>query len=80
LREIIPDYMLSPDFFNGAYYSLNAEFRINIVNFIQKYIEGEIPEPVFELFLPSESDHNAILRSNNPDLPVRLELVYTVLY
>jgi len=80
IKEVIPDYLLSAEFFNGAYYSLDGEFRINIVNFVQKYIEGEIPEPAFEIFLPSGSKHNVILRSNNPDIPVRLELVYTVLY
>lgn len=77
--EIIPDYMLSENFFDGAYYSLDTEFRINIVNFIQLYLEGEIPEPAFDLFISSEYEANLILRSNNPDKPVRLEMVYTSL-
>lgn len=76
-KEYLPDYLLSSDFFDGAYYSLDTEFRINIVNFIQMYFDGEIQEPSFELFIPSNIKNNIILRSNNPEVPCKLELVYT---
>lgn len=77
LRTILPDYELSTAFFDGDYYGLDYEYRINIINFVQKYLEGEIDEPTFELFLPSNSINNLILRSNNPLYPVKLELVYS---
>ncbi|MEZ5012263.1 MAG: DUF4270 family protein [Bacteroidales bacterium] len=77
LREILPDYAVSSTFFDGAYYSLDREFRVNIVNFIQDYIDGVIEEPVFELFLPQDNSDNLILRSDSEDKPVKLEVVYT---
>jgi hypothetical protein len=77
LRTILPDYELSTVFFDGDYYGLDYEYRINIINFVQKYLEGEIDEPTFELFLPSNSINNLILRSNNPLYPVKLEMVFS---
>ncbi|MCA1757208.1 MAG: DUF4270 domain-containing protein [Bacteroidales bacterium] len=79
LKEIVPDYLLSNEFFDGRYYGIDREFRINLVNFIQKYLEGEIPEPVVELFLPVSAKRNLVLWSENEDKPVRLELVFTTL-
>jgi hypothetical protein len=79
LKEIVPDYLLSNEFFDGGYYGIDREFRINLVNFIQKYLEGEIPEPVVELFLPAGANRNLVLWSDKEEKPVKLELVYTAL-
>ena len=78
LREMLPDYLVSASFFDGAYYSLDREYRINIVNFIQDYIDGVTAEPVLELFLPQDNADNLILRSDSPDKPVKIEVVYSM--
>jgi len=79
LREMLPDYMISSSFFDGAYYSLDQEYRINIVSFIQDYIDGVVAEPVFELFLPQDNADNLILRSDSPEKPVKIEVVYSII-
>lgn len=77
VRTIFPDYELNPGFFDGQYYSLDHEYRINIANFIQLYLEGVIEEPAFELYLPYASQSNLILRSNSTAAPLRLEMVFS---
>lgn len=81
LKEIVPDFLLDENhlFLDGSYYGIDQEFRLNLVNFIQKYLDGDIPEPVVELFLPANINRNLILWSDKAGKSVRLVFVYTTL-
>lgn len=79
LKEIVPDYLVNKEFFDGGYYGIEREFRINLINFIQSYLDGDIPEPVVELFLPANINRNLILWSDKEGKSATMVLVYTTL-
>lgn len=78
IKRIIPDYELDPAFLDGVYSKVNNRYEINIASFVQQYLEGDIAEPVIEIFLPERSSNNLIMKANRgADEGVRFELTYT---
>ena len=82
VKRLLPDYYIGSDgaFLDGSYSKISNLYELNISNFVQDYIEGEIVDPVVELFLPSLGTRNLILKANRgDDEAVRFELTYTLL-
>ncbi len=77
VRKYLPDFILSPEFFDGSYNAITDRFVINIANFVQQYLNGEIPEPVIEIVLSSFDEKNLILRANDAVISPHIEIVYT---
>ena len=78
-RVLLSDYVLNSDFFDGKFYTLDENYVINITNFVQQYLEGEIEEPKIEIILPGYDSQNIILWANSAAKKPRLELVVTEL-
>ena len=76
-RMLLTDYQLSSDFMDGQFYSLDEQYILNITNFVQEYLEGDIPEPEIEIVLSSFARENAIFYGNNGARKPKLEIVYT---
>ncbi len=80
IKRLLSDYLLNPEFLDGTYSLVNNRYELNISSFVQQYLEGDIAEPVIELFLPEQSSRNLIMKANRGmDEGVRFELTYTVL-
>jgi len=79
-RYLVPDYTtVSPSFFDGGADTTAGVYNFNIASFIQKYFEdtGNKYKPELEIFLPSGSTQNIILKANNNKTPVKFEFTYT---
>ena len=76
-RRYIPDFLLSPDFFDGSYNAINDQYVLNITNFVQQYLEGEIPEPFIEIVLSSFDESNLIMMANSATTAPHIEITYT---
>jgi hypothetical protein len=75
---MIPDYSFSPDFFGGTYNASSNQFTFNLAIFVQEYLEGNIAEPVLEMFLPDGEYKNVIFRANSASVDPVLDFVYTL--
>jgi len=80
VKRYLDDYNLSASFLDGEYDYINNRYSLNIVNFVQKYLDGNIPEPAIELFLPGFSGINLIMRANGASLSPVMEVAFTELY
>jgi hypothetical protein len=76
-RYIVPDYKVSPDFFNGTYSSTTKKYTFNLASFTQNYFEGNIPYPELDLYFPEGQYKNVILKANHSVTPVKFEFTYT---
>lgn len=79
-KRILTDYLVDAAFLDGSYNKVNNQYKLNIANFVQQYYEGEILEPVIEIYLPELSKENLIIKANREgEENVKFELTYTVL-
>lgn len=80
-KSIVPDYLISTDFFDGKPDTLaNVDvYKFNIATYVQGYLEDKknVLKPEVEIFLPSTSSHNAILKANNSHPRIKFEFTYT---
>jgi len=82
VKRLLPDYYVDSGgaFLDGTYNKLTDLYKVNISNFVQEYIEGNIADPVIEIYLPELGTQNLIVKANRgSDDAVRFELTYTVL-
>jgi hypothetical protein len=77
IKDTIPDYDLSVSYMGGRFDSDSSEYVFNIAVFTQLYLEGSIPDPVLELFLPEGTRNNVILKMNKNANPAKMEFTYT---
>ena len=77
IKDTIPDYDLSPSYMDGTYNAASGEYIFNLAAFTQLYLEGKIPDPVLELFLPAGTSNNLIFKMNDNSHPPKLEFTYT---
>lgn len=78
VKYMVPDYSFSPDFFGGTYNASSNQFTFNLAIFVQEYLEGNIAEPVLEMFLPDGEYKNVIFRANSASVDPVLDFVYTL--
>jgi len=81
-KKIIPDYRVDKygEFLDGTFNQVTNLYKLNISVFVQNYIEGNISEPVIEIYLPELSTKNLIVKANREsEDAVRFELTYTIL-
>lgn len=79
-RYLVPDYnKVSAAFFDGSADTTDGVYNFNVASFVQFYLEDTSDKfrPELEIFLPSGSTQNAILKANNNSTPVRFEFTYT---
>ncbi|MBS0011984.1 MAG: DUF4270 family protein [Bacteroidales bacterium] len=80
VRRVLTDYLIDAAFLDGSYNSETGQYKINISNFVQDYFEGNVLDPVIEIYLPELSTRNLIIKANRDSGDaVRFELTYTVL-
>ncbi len=80
VKRVITDYLIDAAFYDGTYSKVTNLYMVNIANFVQNYFEGNIEDPVVELYLPELSTKNLIIKANrDTEDAVRFELTYTVL-
>jgi hypothetical protein len=76
-QYIVPDYYVSSSFYGGSFSTSSLTYSFNIASFVQQYIEGNISEPVIEMYFPTGEYKNVILKANNSYKPAKFEFVYT---
>jgi hypothetical protein len=66
-------------FFDGTIDTTAGVYNLNIASFVQNYLEdtGNKIKPEVEIFLPSGSTKNAILKANRNSNPAKFEFTYT---
>jgi hypothetical protein len=80
VKRILTDYLIDSEFLDGSFNKITNLYKVNISSFVQNYFEGEIVEPVIEIYLPELSTKNLIIKANREtEDAVRFELTYTVL-
>jgi len=80
VKRLLTDYLVDEAFLDGTYNKVTNLYKVNISDFVQNYIEGNIAEPVIEIYLPELSTKNLIVKANREsEDAVRFELTYTVL-
>ncbi|MDX9928501.1 MAG: DUF4270 family protein [Bacteroidales bacterium] len=70
----VPDIRLGYNYFGGYYRLEDDNYALNIASFVQEYLEGRIPEPVVEIFMPQGYDADLILKANSASKKIKLEL------
>lgn len=73
---IVPDYLVSPSFFDGSFNSNALTYTFNIASFAQQYFEGKIPNPEIQMQFPEGEFKSAILRTNANTVPVKFDFTY----
>jgi len=76
-KIFIPDAMLGQPYFGGIYKSDTDSYSFNLAAFVQEYLEGRIPEPVVEIYVPRSVDADLILKANSASVRPRFELAMT---
>lgn len=76
-QYMVPDYYVSPAFYDGSFNSTAATYSFNLASFVQGYLEGKIPDPVVEMYFPEGEYRNVILRANHNPLRPKFEFTYT---
>lgn len=77
IKYLVPDYLVSPSFFDGTFNSTSKTYSFNLASFVQEYLEGRISDPVVEMYYPEGEYKNVILKANNSHFPVKFEFTYT---
>jgi hypothetical protein len=77
IMDTVPEFNLSISYMGGLYSKTTNEYTFNLASFTQLYLEGKIPDPVIELFLPAGTSKNVIFRMNENSKHAKLELTYT---
>jgi hypothetical protein len=73
----IPDMYINESYFGGYYNTTDDVYAFNIAAFVQEYLEGRIPEPVIEVYMPVSLTKDVILRVNGASKKPKLELSLT---
>lgn len=73
-RQYLPDFWFSTDFFDGSYNAINDRYTLNIANFVQQYLNGEIPEPAIEIALSLFDEEYLITNNLKPQIGFLLSL------
>jgi hypothetical protein len=78
-KFIIPDYLISPSFFDGKPDTTANVYNVNLAAYVQSYLEDKTNtlKPELELFLSSSSAKNAILKANSSHTPVKFDFTYS---
>jgi hypothetical protein len=76
-KYVVPDYSISPDFFNGSFSSTTKKYTFNLAAFTQYYLEGKIKSPELNLYFPEGQYKNVILKANHSTTPLKFEFTYT---
>ncbi len=76
VKYILPDYLISPAFFDGSFNSGTGKYSFNISSFVQEYIEGRIPSTEIEMNFPDGEYRNVILKANGASDPSTFEFVF----
>ena len=76
-KHVLPDYIISPAFFDGSYNSTTGKYSFNITSFVQEYLEGKIPDTELEMYFPEGEYRNVILKANGAINTSTFEFVYT---
>ncbi len=80
MKYLLTDYLIDPEFLDGAYDQLENLYEVNIADFVQNYFEGNVEEPVIEIYLPELSTKNLIIKANREtEDAAKFELTYTAL-
>jgi hypothetical protein len=74
--DLVPDYYLSSDFYDGTFNATQVMYTFNIAVFVQKYLEGEIPDPVLEMYVPDTEYRNVIFKANDASVSPKFNFVY----
>jgi hypothetical protein len=77
IKYIVPDYQVSPSFYDGTFNATTKTYSFNLASFVQEYFEGRITDPVVEMYYPEGEYKNVILKANNSRFPVKFEFTYT---
>ena len=77
VKDTIPDFNLSTVYVDGSYNKASGQYVFNMAVFTQLYLEGKIPEPVLEMFLPVGSSNNLIFKMNDNSHSPKLEFTYS---
>ena len=77
IKYIVPDYQVSPAFFDGVFNSSQKVYSFNLAAFIQEYLKGNISDPVVEMYYPEGEYKNVILKANGSHPPVKFDFIYT---
>ncbi len=75
--SLVPDYYVNANFYGGAFSSSSSTYSFNLAAFVQEYLDGTIPEPELQMYLPEGEYQNAILKSVGSTKPPTFTLVYT---
>jgi hypothetical protein len=76
-QYLVPDYQVSPSFFDGTFNSTNKTYSFNLASFLQEYLKGKIPDPTVYMYYSEGEYKNVILKANNSHSPVKFEFTYT---
>ena len=80
-KEIVPDYYVDDyrKYFSGVFDTVNYVYNFNLSSFVQNYFNDTQNKlkPELEIFLPTNSAANTILKANDSKTPLKLELTLT---
>lgn len=76
-KVFVPDSYLGRAYFGGSYLKDNDHYYFNLASFVQEYLEGRIPDPVIEIYMPQGADIDLILKANEASVKPRFELTMT---
>jgi hypothetical protein len=80
IRYIVPDYLVSPSFFDGSFYSTTKKYSFNLASYTQMYLDnktGKFPAPELDLYFQEGEYKNIILKANSSATKVKFEFTYT---
>lgn len=77
VKAIVPDYLVSPSFFDGTFNATRKTYSFNLASFVQEYFKGHISEPVVEMYFPEGEFQNVLLRANSGLPKVKFQFTYT---
>jgi hypothetical protein len=78
VRYLVPDYSVSPDFFDGTLNTKEKVYNFNLAAFVQAYLDDTTGEILPELEMYQNSGtKNVILKANDSKSPVKFAFTYT---
>jgi hypothetical protein len=78
-KNIIPDYLISPSFFDGTPDTTANVYKVNLAAYVQAYLDDKnnTLKPEVELFLSASASKNVILKANKSHSPVKFDFTYS---
>jgi len=78
VKYIVPDYSVSPDFFDGTLNEKSEVYNFNLAAFVQAYLDDTTGEILPELEMYQNSGtKNVILKANDSKSEVKFSFAYT---